>query len=62
MDDLEAASLNAILKVEAMRKQRKQVKKEKAVVDAYNKDTMNSIKSVTVPSWHIAGSPYNNLF
>ena len=62
MDDLEAASLNAILKVEAMRKQRKQVKKEKAVVDAYNKDTMNSIKSVTIPSWHIAGSPYNNLF
>ena len=62
MEDLEAASLNAILKVEAMRKQRKQAKKEKAVVDQYNKETLQSLKKASVPSWHIEGSPYNNLF
>ena len=62
MEDLEAASLNAILKVEAMRKQRKQAKKEKAVVDQYNKETLQSLKKASTPSWYIEGSPYNNLF
>jgi hypothetical protein len=64
MDDIQQASLNAILKVEALRKERKAEKKKKATIDQYNQQTMKSLNKMEAkqPSWYIKDSPYNGLF
>ena len=46
-EDLEKSHLEAILKVEAMRKERKAEKKKKAQIDAYNKETLETLKKHT---------------
>ena len=64
IEDIQQASLNAVLKVEALRKERKAEKKKKAAIAEYNKQTMKSLNNIEKkePSWYIKGSPYNNLF
>jgi len=64
MEDIQQASLNAILKVEALRKERKAEKKKKATIDQYNQQTMKSLNKMEAkqPSWYIKDSPYNGLF
>lgn len=64
MEDIQQASLNAILKVEALRKERKAEKKKKAQIDQYNQQTMKSLNKMEAkqPSWYIKDSPYNGLF
>lgn len=64
INDIQQASLNAILKVEALRKERKAEKKKKAQIDQYNQQTMKSLNKMEAkqPSWYIKDSPYNGLF
>jgi len=64
INDIQQASLNAVLKVEALRKERKAEKKKKAQIDQYNKETLHTLNKMekSSPSWYIQGSPYNNCF
>ena len=61
IDDIQQASLNAVLKVEALRKERKAEKKKKAQIDQYNNETLHTLNKME-KSWYIQGSPYNNCF
>lgn len=58
-EDLEKSHLDAILKVEAMRKQRKAEKKKQQQIDAYNKETINTLKKMT---WQDTAGLYSNCF
>ena len=58
-EDLEKSHLEAILKVEAMRKERKAEKKKKAQIETYNKETLQTLKKHTYKD--IAGI-YSNCF
>lgn len=64
IDDIQQASLNAVLKVEALRKERKAEKKKKAQIDQYNNETLHTLNKMekSSPSWYIHNSPYNNCF
>ncbi len=46
-EDLDKSHLEAILKVEAMRKERKAEKKKKAQIETYNKETLQTLKKHT---------------
>ncbi len=58
-EDLDKSHLDAILKVEAMRKQRKAEKKKQQQIDAYNKETINTLKKMT---WQDTAGLYSNCF
>ncbi len=58
-EDLDKSHLDAILKVEAMRKQRKAEKKKKQQIDAYNQETINTLKKIT---WQDTAGLYSNCF
>lgn len=57
--DLDKSHLDAILKVEAMRKQRKAEKKKKQQIDAYNQETIKTLKKMT---WQDTAGIYANAF
>jgi len=58
-EDLDKSHLDAILKVEAMRKQRKAEKKKKQQIDAYNQETISTLKKLT---WQDTAGLYSNCF
>ena len=58
-EDLEKSHLDAILKVEAMRKERKAEKKKKAQIEEYNKETLKTLKKHT---WRDTAGIYANAF
>jgi hypothetical protein len=58
-EDLDKSHLNAILKVEAMRKERKAEKKKKQQIDAYNQETLKTLKKMT---WQDTAGLYSNCF
>ncbi len=58
-EDLEKSHLDAILKVEAMRKERKAEKKKKAQIEQYNQETLKTLKKHT---WKDTAGIYASAF
>ena len=58
-EDLEKSHLDAILKVEAMRKERKAEKKKKAQIEQYNQETLKTLKKHT---WRDTAGIYASAF
>lgn len=58
-DDLDKSQMETILKIEAMRKQRKAEKKKAKQIEQYNKETINTIKKM---NWRDAAGSYADCF
>lgn len=58
-EDLDKSQMETILKIEAMRKQRKAEKKKAKQIEQYNKETINTIKKM---NWRDTAGPYSNCF
>jgi len=58
-EDLDKSHLDAILKVEAMRKQRKAEKKKQQQIDAYNQETIKTLKKMT---WSDTAGLYSGCY
>lgn len=58
-DDLDKSQMETILKIEAMRKQRKAEKKKAKQIEQYNKETINTIKKM---NWRDTAGSYADCF